>query len=216
MNSQRLIQRAGLASQTAYRWLLMLYPADFRGNYGFLMTQAFRDLTRDAQAHSGLIGFLSLWRDTIKDLVSSIWKEQFNAWRRGMQPKTMITLLIGSIFLGISGLFVAVNLIQYQFGIDLPWNPFDKILDSTQGTPLRIVFDSVIILGPVVAVAFFFLPYIKIRWRPGEDEITSIVLYKVGTLSLVLIALSALVVGSLGLYVIAENLPCLIGQQVSC
>ena len=74
-----------------------------------------------------------------------------------MQPKTMITLLVGSIFLGVSGLFVAVNLIQYQIGIDLPWNPFDKILDSTQGTPLRFVFDSVIIYALLSLWLSFFI-----------------------------------------------------------
>ena len=209
-------QRMAFGAQRLYGWLLLLYPANFRSDYGLLMSQVYRDLTRDAFAQDGFSGLLSLWLDTIKDLVSSIWKEQFDGWRRDMQPKTKMAILIGTIFLGISAPFVGLNLIQYQIGIDLPWNPFDKLLASTQGTPLRIVFDAVILLGPAVAVALFLLPYIEFRWKPGEGEVAAIVIHKVEGLSIFLIGLCVLVLGILGLYLIGENLPCLIGQQVSC
>lgn len=216
MNSQRLTHGVALATLHAYRWLLTLYPANFRSNYGLLMIQAYRDQTRDAQAHNGLFGLMSLWLDTIKDLVSSICKEQFDAWRRDMRPTIKIVHLIGSIFLVISGLFVIVNVLQYEIGVDLAWNPFEKLLDATRGTPLSIIFDAVIILGPALAVGLFILPYVEFRWKSGEDEIAAIVIHKIGTPSLVLIGLCVLVLGIMGLYLIGENLPCLIGQQVSC
>lgn len=209
-------QRIASAAQHIYGWLVTFYPLNFRRNYGPLMTQVNRDLTRDALAQSGLFGLISLWLEIIKDLASSVWKEQTDAWRNGMQPKTKVAIVVGSIFLGISALFVGLNLIQYGIGIDLPWNPFDKILDSTQGTPLRIVFDAVIVFGPAVAVALFFLPYLEFRWKPGEGEVAAIVIHKLEGLSIVLIGICVLVFGIMGLYLIGENLPCLIGQQVSC
>lgn len=209
-------QRMAFAAQRVYGWLLTFYPLKFRSNYGPLMTQVNRDLTRDAMAQSGFLSLISLWLETIKDLVSSIWKEQFDAWRRDMPPKTRIAFLIGSIFLGISALFVIVNVLQYEIGINLAWNPFDIVLERTKDTPLRLVFDAVILFGPAVAVGLFILPHVEIRLRPGEDELAAIVIHKVEGLSLLLIGLSVLVLGIIGLYLVGENLACLIGQQVSC
>src|SRR5687767_1317385 len=53
---------------TLYRWLLRLYPAEFRENYGGPLQQQFRDDFRDVH---GVRGLLLFWTRTVSDVVRS-------------------------------------------------------------------------------------------------------------------------------------------------
>jgi hypothetical protein len=58
-------------SERLYKWLLFIYPAAFRHQYGSQMTQVFLDCCRVAYQQSGTRGVLQLWVLTLGDLVSN-------------------------------------------------------------------------------------------------------------------------------------------------
>jgi serine/threonine protein kinase len=55
-------------SDRLYRTLLIVYPAQYRREYGPLMAQVFRDLCRDVGRRGGAWGFFVLWIRTLADL----------------------------------------------------------------------------------------------------------------------------------------------------
>ncbi|MBN1814351.1 MAG: hypothetical protein JXA14_21100 [Anaerolineae bacterium] len=65
-----------IASDRAYRLLLVGYPASFRRRYGPEMAQVFRDCVRDARQHGGLLG---LWVRTLGDLLATVPAEHLAA-----------------------------------------------------------------------------------------------------------------------------------------
>jgi hypothetical protein len=71
----RVLRALATCGLWTYPLVLHAYPPAFRHEFGDPMSQAFRDLTRDACDRSGLIGLLRLWAvtliDTAKSLVTS-------------------------------------------------------------------------------------------------------------------------------------------------
>lgn len=63
-------------SQSVYRWLLGLYPADFRREYGAEMTQLFRDQCSDAYRKAGVGGLLRLWAASLGDVLHNASDER--------------------------------------------------------------------------------------------------------------------------------------------
>jgi hypothetical protein len=62
-------------SEKIYTWLLKLYPAHFREEYGASASQLFRDRLR---AERGVFRRLWFWLDMIADLVISIPREHWD------------------------------------------------------------------------------------------------------------------------------------------
>ncbi len=82
-------ERVVSISVKIYLFLLVLYPAGYRREYGALMVQACRDLCREAYAQAQLFGLVKLWGRILKDLVITALAEQVDTgWlvRLGRQP----------------------------------------------------------------------------------------------------------------------------------
>jgi hypothetical protein len=84
-----------------YSLLLYAYPTAFRREYGFDMTQAFRDDTHDTLHESGTIGLLGLWFLTFTDLLKTafaehIW-EVFHMRMERLQRLTGTAAAIGGL-----------------------------------------------------------------------------------------------------------------------
>jgi hypothetical protein len=62
-------------SARVYRALLVLYPADFRHEYGSHMLQAFRDLCRDAYHRGGGWGLANWWVAALFDFLQTLITE---------------------------------------------------------------------------------------------------------------------------------------------
>ncbi|GGK34475.1 hypothetical protein GCM10008955_30620 [Deinococcus malanensis] len=58
-------------SVAAYRFLMRLYPAEHRAEYGPHMLQVFQDCCRDAYRRRQEKGIQDLWLGTLLDLVKS-------------------------------------------------------------------------------------------------------------------------------------------------
>src|SRR5215469_3071580 len=68
-------------SEKIYRWLLRLYPSDFREAYGEEALRLIRDRARDEK---GIFPCLRLWLDLLADLAFSIPREHFYSQSRAI------------------------------------------------------------------------------------------------------------------------------------
>ncbi len=94
-------------SERAYTALLILYPVDFRQEYGTHMVQVFRDLCRDAYRQGGFWGLANWWATTLFDLVKSVIvehrKEDFSMSRETYIRWTGWLCILGGIFFSACG-----------------------------------------------------------------------------------------------------------------
>lgn len=112
-------------------------------------------------------------------------------------------------------LFVAANVLRYNLGVIGPYTALEPVL-SPGGGAMDWVLGVVVILGPMTAFALAIAPMIRFRIeRRGEDLVASVtVRWRPALFGVALV--SALVLGVLGSYLLAENLPCILGLQASC
>lgn len=111
------IPRLLVLSERIYRALLVLYPADFRHEYGELMTQVFRDSCRDLYRQGKIGKLFTWWAVTLFDLLKTALAEHRKE-RSAMSQDKFIQwsgwfCIIGSIF------FAASSLNQLQPGSGL-------------------------------------------------------------------------------------------------
>ncbi len=90
-------------STRIYGALLILYPADYRLEYGALMVQVFRDVARDAYQSQGALGLAFWWCATLLDLTRTVIEQRKKVT---MSKSTLIHL--SSILLVIGGAFWAL------------------------------------------------------------------------------------------------------------
>lgn len=195
-----------------YGWILFSFPSGFRKVYGEQMALAFRDLSRRAAVDRRRFGRATLWSRMVVDTLHSALREHYEEWRNLMSKRALVAAAV----LVFPFLFVVVNLLQYGAGLTLPWNPFDRLQGLLYPTPWRRVYDLGIILSPMLALALLVLPQLRITRGGEETELANIVIRKLSRPTLVLALLSLLVFAILGMYLISENLPCLLGQRISC
>lgn len=209
-------RRAAACSARLYEWLLLLYPASFRRDFGRDMAHLFGDLSRDALQQRGYLGLLLLWQATFKEAAVTAFNEHLSEWRKDMQARQRIATLIGLVFLIYSGSFAALNVLKYNLGVQLPFDPFAGLTDSASPTLWIIAWNGLIILGPVLAFALFLLPSLKMKFDFAGDERITVSFRKGSRLGLILMGASLLLFGLFCLYFIGENFACLTGEQLSC
>src|SRR5437667_5364142 len=84
-------------SEKLYAWLLRLYPAHFREDYGEEALRLFRDRARDER---GFFPRLRLWLDLFCDLAISVPREYFHV------PSPRVAPLVPRRLYGFPALFV--------------------------------------------------------------------------------------------------------------
>ena len=98
-----------LFSERVYRVLLMLYPADFRNEYGQQMVQIFRDVCLDVYRQGGLGELANWWAATLFDLVQTVITEHRKAGF--MMSQTKFIQWSGWLFI-LGGIFFVVSSIS--------------------------------------------------------------------------------------------------------
>jgi hypothetical protein len=78
------------------------------------------------------------------------------------------------------------------------------------------VLDAVVFLGPLAAFALTVLSVLRLRVERRAHAFVGTVELRWQPALLAVAAVSAIVFGFLGAYVVLENLPCLVGAQPRC
>jgi len=90
-------------SQHAFTRLLVLYPREYRQEYGPLMAQLFKDCSREAVGQHGGSALLALWASTLLDLFKTAFEEHFKELTHMSKEKFIRlggwALMVGAIFL---------------------------------------------------------------------------------------------------------------------
>ncbi len=86
-------------SEHIYGALLILYPVEFRRDYGSLMLQIFRDVSRDRYHHQGAASLVFWWCRTLLDLVFTVI-EQHRKVRFVMFKSTLVQLTGSLLVMG--------------------------------------------------------------------------------------------------------------------
>jgi hypothetical protein len=80
-----------------YRWLIFLYPASFRRNYGEEMVQLFRDLCWDEMRQGeGFLGLLKMWFCVLAELRATTREQHLLAGSYYRFRRTLTRLLLAT------------------------------------------------------------------------------------------------------------------------
>ena len=128
-----------------------------------------------------------------------------------------LSSVISFLLLLVPALFISVNVLEYELGIPIAWNPFEAIYDGGESSLLTYTVDASIVLGPVLAVAVLVIPLTRVRLDSDRHGFAlTITVHKSTWAHIGLIVLSVLTIAVMGTYLVAENLPCILGQQTTC
>jgi predicted permease len=116
-------------SERIYRWLLRLYPRDFRDEYGQEMSLLFRDRVSE--------GSLRLWRQVLGDLVFHAPHEHWSALRQDVEyavrtllrAPTFAATVIATLALGIGANSVIFSAVDAVLLRDAPVSDPDSLVD---------------------------------------------------------------------------------------
>ena len=134
-----------------------------------------------------------------------------------MENRIPLSSVVGFLLLLVPALFIAVNVLEYELGIPIAWNPFDAVYDGRESSLLTYVVDAFIVLGPVLGVAALVIPLTRVKINSdGHGFALTVAVQKTSWAHIGLIVLSVLTIAIMGMYLVAENLPCILGQQTTC
>jgi len=114
----RLIIRLVVSTSVyLYRWLIFLYPASFRRNYGEEMVQLFRDLCWDEMRQGeGFLGLLKMWFCVLAELRATTREQHLLAGSYYRFRRTLTRLLLATmstVFLLGGWLFLVNGGVQF-------------------------------------------------------------------------------------------------------
>lgn len=199
-----------------YSGLVRFYPAQFKNEYAKEMIELFDDLCQETWQQQGYMGLTKLGLLIVKDFSTSAAHEYLDFWRHKMRQKQSLFQIIGIILLVYTGLFIVLNVLIYEVGLPISWNPY-AALHGRASTPFQsTLFDMSILFSPIIALVLFFIPSINIAFNPGNNQLATMSISKLNRGSMILLSFCILALAILGIYFMVENLPCLIGQQLSC
>ncbi len=112
-------QKAG--HERAYRWLLRLYPADFRARFADEMVQLFGDQLRDARTGGASFGTFTTWLRTLGDLAVTATSERARR-DRTVAHSLSVAPSTSSRVLGLAGILGGGILVAAFFDF-IPWGP---------------------------------------------------------------------------------------------
>lgn len=210
-------------STRLYRLLLTFYPRGFRHEYGSDMLQVFGDLCRDSLRQQGWVGLAKLWGTTLRDFAASAITEYYSEWRHFIMENSQNRLpaIIGGLLLLPPALFALLNILEYQLGVPVSWQPFAWLTADMANSVTDDVLDIAFVSLPLVALVVLALPMLHITLSRAEEGSGAwltghLTIQRTNRLSLALIGACLLVGFIFVAYFIGENWACLVGRAVAC
>jgi hypothetical protein len=126
VNSQSL-----RGSQRIYAFLISLYPADFKEEFGDELLYVFSETLRDANTRSQQKNDFGIWSRTLVDWVTSLFIQHLRQLRGGNNMNADNQITSGKYFsrlaLGI-GIILLIPFIAMRFTDQVDWGLFDFIV----------------------------------------------------------------------------------------
>jgi hypothetical protein len=141
-------------SQKTFQLMLWAYPRDFRREYGFLMTQVFRDCRRAEIRSRGSLGLVRLWLHTFFDVARSAPRERWDHFRKDNS-------IMSKLGKGIAALLVCLAIVIGSFFLLSYGRKNEVSMILTFGR----VLDALVTTG-IVANVIIFLLMMTSRFNP--------------------------------------------------
>ncbi len=133
-----------------------------------------------------------------------------------MRLRQVIPNLLGAALLLFSGSFVVFNVLKYNMGLGIPFDPFAPLMERA-GAPVWSAFwNGLIIGGPLAAFLLFLASALEFDLNFKKVRLADVLEHRHGRLALILMAACAALFAVYCLYFVGENLPCLLGRQLAC
>lgn len=170
---QKLIPISG----RVYKALMFIFPTDFRREYGPLITQAFRDISRDVYIEGGFNDIICLWVHATTDLVSNAIAEHLNstgritvrALRNWLEPLKLWGFWIiatgAGLYLGWS-LNLIVRPLLVLGKIDMVW-PLDDLMTVYYNVDLTVFILLSVLSGLIAGALVGLFQWLDLRRRLG-------------------------------------------------
>ena len=150
------------AAENVYRFLLFVYPATHRRDYGPLMVQLFRDLGRDSCRQKGLAGLVHLWFRVLVDTATSAAAEHVQELKKGDALVTKKQHRLAIFFSGFPlGLWLVLLLINPNFA--------SRMVVSTSAQPVGWMMMAAVLTLSGIA----YLVQRKGFARPKRSDLSS-------------------------------------------
>jgi hypothetical protein len=174
-----------------YRMLLVLYPRNFRNMYGEEQAQVFDEMWQQTLCDRNII---AAWLVAIRAVTDVIITALLKGNQKSGAAQHIFSAL-ALLFVIPSAIFATVNITKYNLG--------ESALYDWWGSTGIHFSDTVILLGPLAAMAVLLLPLV--RFSPGSTMILHRSDQKLALPSLVIAGVSVMLMGIFLLYGIAEN-----------
>jgi predicted permease len=128
-------------AERAFRQLLRLFPADFRGDFGDDMTETFEAHRREVIARGAPLAILSLWWDTVRGILTTAPREHLDLLRadirygvRSLRRSPGFALVaVGALAAGIAANTAVFSIVNGALILALPYrNPQQLVLIHEQ------------------------------------------------------------------------------------
>lgn len=111
--------------------------------------------------------------------------------------------------------FVVANVLRYELGLPAIHQALAPVIDPAAAWAQRVI-DGIVFLGPVVAFGLAAFSVLRLRVERRAHTFVGTVEVHWHPALLAVAVVSAVVFGVLGAYVVAENLPCVLGHAARC
>lgn len=201
---------ASRVSERVYRALLIVYPREFRREYGAQMRQVFGDLCREEMRRKQKIGLVRLWMRTILDLGKSAIAQRMGDLDRpdgkevGVNDRKLaglgLALLLAPLF------FVAASLLKYGFGIGFLFDPMEYLLSEPGRRYFFNLISPIVFLGGLgLGVAANLYAVMRLSVGREDGVVVSTLRLEVKYANIAVILVSLVLLATLVGYAFLEN-----------
>jgi hypothetical protein len=186
--------------------LLLVYPRDFREEYGAQMEQVFVDLYRKEGRGNGKIA--RFWARALTDLASTAIAERIkphaNDEEVAMKDRRMA--VIGFVLILAPLYFVGASLLKYGLGVGFLFDPLEAVLSVAGRREVFNLVSPFVFLGGLclaLALNVYAITRFDLRWEEGA--IVGALRLKLGLWNISVAVVSTMLLVTLVGYAFLEN-----------